>query len=119
MTALAVLVTMLTHNSHIEDDLIGILSLAVANLTLLLVALAIIAMNLHWLLRLAIVFGGALVIGVFCEITGLGLGDELPMPAYFLIQAVVLMLWLELHPFSEGGAVAASEASEAASSPPT
>jgi hypothetical protein len=97
MTCLAVLSMVLRQSSEwAREAMVVLVTLPVANISLLILVIVAVQMKRHWLLRLAISLGGALVIAVVSESSGAEFADGMNFYVYCVIQAIVLWMWLEL-----------------------
>jgi hypothetical protein len=95
MTVTAVLVALLGRNRLLSGDWGWVVSLAVGNVAMLLVAIGLHRARLHRIFRFAGVCATALLIGAAWKWSGFVIGGGMNLIAFYLIQAVVVWLWLQ------------------------
>jgi len=95
MTCLSILCVLLRQSEWAARDIVVLVTLPIANVSLLLFVIVAVQSGRHWLLRLAISLAGALVISAVCEWSNAEIADGMNFFAFNLIQAIVIWPWLE------------------------
>jgi hypothetical protein len=96
MTGTAILLTILRDNGRLDNDQASIATFGVTNAILLFAVLAILQTSWPMALRATSCLAIAIAMGAICEWMHLAFAGDLHLWAYFLIQAIVLVLWLEI-----------------------
>jgi hypothetical protein len=97
-TVVAIMLRLLGKNTRIHDaaEVIGVI--VVGNIFLLVIVAGISTTAWHGLVRLAASLGAAWAIGAVCQVADNELSRNFDLTAYHVVQALVIIVWLELVP---------------------
>jgi hypothetical protein len=104
MTITAILITLLRRNEYFGDDRWTNIAFACSDLALVMASVILWNFSWNWILRLASVIGIAVLLGegavaiIYGKVGNIGMSAFDILHAYYLIQAIVLSLWLGVGP---------------------
>jgi hypothetical protein len=104
MTITAILITLLRRNEYFGDDRWTNIAFACSDVALVMASVILWSFSWTWVLRFASVIGIAIVLGegavaiIYGQVGDVGMSAFNILHAYYLIQAIVLSLWLAVGP---------------------
>jgi hypothetical protein len=104
MTITAILITLLRRNVYFGDDRWTNIAFACSDMALVMASVILWSFSWNWVLRLASVMGIAILLGegavaiIYGQVGDIGMSAFNILHAYYLVQAIMLSLWLGVGP---------------------